>query len=55
MVDLLPWFGIFASLSIPNKIQLLSINKQYVKIKLMQNETKSLEYFFGKDEILVKL
>ena len=32
----------------------LSTNKQYVKIKLMQNET-SLEHFFGKDEISVEL
>ena len=43
-----------------------STNKQYVKIKLMQNETNRwsiflskmrqiVEVFFGKDEILVKL
>ena len=34
--------------------QFFSTNKQYVKIKLMQNET-NLWVFFGKDEILVKL
>ena len=32
-----------------------STNKQYVKIKLMQNETNCWSIFFGKDEILVKL
>ena len=33
-----------------------STNKQYVKIKLIQNETNLWKiYFFGKDEILVKL
>ena len=37
-----------------NRHQFFSTNKQYVKIKLMQNE-KSVEYFFDKDEILVKL
>ena len=30
-------------------------NKQYLKIKLMQNETNLWSSFFGKDEILVKL
>ena len=35
--------------------QFVSTNKQYVKIKLMQNETNRWEYFYGKDEILVKL
>ena len=34
--------------------QFFYTNKQYVKIKLMQNKT-NLEVFFGKDEILVKL
>ena len=33
----------------------LSTNKQYVKIKLMQNETNLWSIFFGKDEIFVKL
>ena len=38
-----------------NRHQLFpQISKQYVKIKLMQNET-ILGVFFGKDEILVKL
>ena len=37
-----------------NSHQLFSTNKQYVKIKLMQNET-NLWSIFGKDEILVKL
>ena len=32
-----------------------SMNKQYVKIKLMQNETNLWIIFFGKDETLVKL
>ena len=36
-------------------INFLSTNKQYVKIKLMQNETNRWSIFFGKDEILVKL
>ena len=30
-----------------------STNKQYVKIKLIQNETNRWSIFFGKDEILV--
>ena len=34
--------------------QFFSKNKQYVKIKLMQNET-NLWSIFGRDEILVKL
>ena len=38
-----------------NRHQFFSTNKQYVKIKLMQNETKRWSIFFGKDEILVKL
>ena len=29
-----------------NRRQFFSTNKQYLKIKLMQNETKSLEYYF---------
>ena len=37
-----------------NHHQFFSTNKQYVKIKLMQDET-NLWSFFGKDEILVKL
>ena len=32
-----------------------STNKQYVKIKLMQNETNRWSIFFGKDEKLLKL
>ena len=35
--------------------QFFSENKQYVKIKLMQNETNRWSIYFGKDEILVKL
>ena len=41
-----------------NRHQFFPTHKQYVKIKLMQNGTKwdkSVEYLFGKDEILVKL
>ena len=38
-----------------NRHQFFSPNKQYVKIKLMQNETNRWSIFFGKDEILVKL
>ena len=39
-----------------NRQQFFSTNKQYVKIKLMQNETNLWKFFFsGKDEILVKL
>ena len=37
-----------------NRHQFFSTNKRYEKIKLIQNE-KSVEYFFGKDKILVKL
>ena len=38
-----------------NRRQLFSTNKQqYVKIKLMQNETNRWSIFFVKDEILVK-
>ena len=36
-----------------NRHQLFSTNKQYVKIKLMHNETHRWNVF-GKDEILVK-
>ena len=32
-----------------------STNKQYLKIKLMQNETNRWSFFFGKNEIFVKL
>ena len=32
-----------------------STNKQYMKVKLMQNETNLWSILFGKDEILVKL
>ena len=38
-----------------NHHQFFSTNKQYVKIKLMQNETNLWSIIFGKDEILVKL
>ena len=39
-----------------NRHQFFSTNKQYIKIKLMQNETNRWSiFFFGKDEILVKL
>ena len=38
-----------------NSHQFFSTNKQYLKIKLMQNETNLWSIFFGKDEILVKL
>ena len=38
-----------------NRHQFFSTNKQYVKIKLMQNETNLWSIFFGKSEILVKL
>ena len=38
-----------------NHHQFFSRNKQYIKIKLMQNETNLWSIFFGKDEILVKL
>ena len=38
-----------------NRHQFFPTNKQYVKIKLMQNETNLWSVFFGKDEILVKL
>ena len=37
-----------------NRHQPFSTNKQYVKIKLMQNEINRWS-FFGKDEILVKI
>ena len=33
-----------------NRHQFFSTNKQYVKIKLMQNETNLWSTFFGKDE-----
>ena len=38
-----------------NRHQFFYTNKQYVKIKLMQNETNTWSSFFGKDEILLKL
>ena len=38
-----------------NRYQFFSTNKKYAKIKQMQNETNSVEYIFGKDELLVKL
>ena len=38
-----------------NRDQFFSTNKQYIKIKLMQNETNLWNIFIGKDEILVKL
>ena len=38
-----------------NRHQFFYANKQYVKIKLMQNETNLRSSFFGKDEILLKL
>ena len=38
-----------------NRHQFFYTNKQYVKIKLMQNETNLWSRFFGKDEILLKL
>ena len=38
-----------------NSHQFFSRNKQYVKIKLIQNETNHWSIFFAKDEILVKL
>ena len=38
-----------------NRHQFFSTNKQYVKSKLMQNETNLWSIFFCKDEILVKL
>ena len=38
-----------------NRYQFFSTNKQYVKIRLMQNETNRWSIFFGKDETLVKL
>ena len=38
-----------------NGHQFFSTNKQYVKIKLMQNETNLWNSFFGKDKILLKL
>ena len=38
-----------------NHHQFFSTNKQYLKIKPMQNEANLWSIFFGKDEILVKL
>ena len=38
-----------------NRHQFFSTHKQYVQIKLMQNETNRWSIFFGKDKILVKL
>ena len=37
-----------------NRHQFFSTNKQYVKVKLMQNEINLWSIFIGKDEILVK-
>ena len=38
-----------------NRHQFFSTNKQYLRIKLMQNERNLWSTFFGKNEILVKL
>ena len=38
-----------------NRHQIFPTNKQYLKIKLMQNETNLCSIFFGKVEIFVKL
>ena len=38
-----------------NRHQFFPTNKQYVNIKLMQNETNCWSDFFCKDEIFVKL
>ena len=38
-----------------NRYQFFSTNKQYVNIKLMQDERNLWSIFFGKEEILVKL
>ena len=38
-----------------NRHQFFYANKQYIKIKLMQNETNLWSSFFDKDEILFKL
>ena len=38
-----------------NRHQFFSTNNQYVKIKLMKKCDNYVKYFFGKDEILVKL
>ena len=38
-----------------NRHQYFPTNKQYVKIKLMENKTNLCSICFGKDEILVKL
>ena len=38
-----------------NRHQFFPTNKQYVKVKLMQNETNRWSIFFGKNEIFVKL
>ena len=45
----------FSRLQMFNRHQFFSLNKQYIKIKLMQNETNRWSILFGKDEILVKL
>ena len=38
-----------------NRHQFFSTNEQYVKIKLMQNETNLWSIFTNEDEIFVKL
>ena len=38
-----------------NRHKFFSTNKQYQKMKLMQNETNRWSIFLGEDEILVKL
>ena len=38
-----------------NRHQFFYTNKQYLKIKLIQNETNLWSSSFGKDEILLKL
>ena len=46
----LRFIGELRKISIVTNI--FSTNKEYVKIKLMQNETNRWSMFFGKDEIL---
>ena len=38
-----------------NRHHFFNTNRQYLKIKLMQNETNLWSSFFGKDKILLKL
>ena len=38
-----------------NRHQFFPTNKQFIKIKLMQNETNPWSIFFGEGKILVKL